>query len=80
MCRSVLAEALTLQLLAMHYPHLDISAQAASIGPCPTGVHEPYVQYLAQVCAALVLHLSFSVGACRSSCHHLLSAMTASAT
>ena len=47
--RSVIAEALTLQLLAVHYPHLDISAQAASIGPCTSDVHEPYVLNLAQV-------------------------------
>ena len=44
----MLAEALTQQLAASHYPHLDLSIQAASIGPVSPGAHEPCVTVLAQ--------------------------------
>ena len=46
--RSVLAEALTQQLAAMHYPQLDLAVQAASIGPASAGGHEPCVTILAE--------------------------------
>ena len=78
MRRSVIAEALTLQLLAVHYSHLDISAQAASIGPCTSDVHEPYVQNLAQV-RSLHPHLALQPPPCKIhsgvlpvSCHDIV--------